>query len=52
MPLVSCKFGNDIQKNKDIATILVKDTKTPNDEKSAFTYTDMHGYAPYFSRLL
>ena len=25
---VSCKFGNDIQKNKVIATIFVKDTKS------------------------
>ena len=48
---VSCKLGNDIQKIKVIARILVKDTKTCNDEKSAFTYTGMHCYAPYFSRL-
>ena len=27
MPHVFCKFGNDIQKIKVIATILVKDTK-------------------------
>ena len=48
---VSCKFGNDFQKNKVIATILVKDTETSNGEKSALKYTGMQCYAPNFSRL-
>ena len=51
MPHVSCTFGNDIQKIKVIATILVKDTETSDGEKSALKYTGMHCYAPNFSRL-
>ena len=39
---VSCKFRKDIQNIKVIQTILVKDAKMSNNEKSAFTFTGMH----------